>query len=82
MAKHLNITKEEISKVLVTYDLNHFEAYVEFNGHPIIFLKSYKWSDMKDNDEYQKYVKDWKIPVEFTKCALQMRTDELSKRYC
>jgi len=76
--KHLNIQPNEISHILIDYDVNKFVAYVQLhNGINIVFQSNYKYKDLIVNDELVKYYDDWKKPLDLSKLAAQIARAEL-----
>lgn len=65
MKKHLNVIQEECSHIYVTYYVNRFEAYMMLKDkNYIIFATSNTYPELKEREEFKKYVEDWKLPVE------------------
>lgn len=65
MKKHLNVTQDECSHIYVTYYVNKFEAYMMLKDkNYIIFATEYTYPELKEREDFKKYVNDWKLPVE------------------
>lgn len=78
--KHLNIQPDEISHIVIDYDVNRFVAYVQLNnGINIAFNANYKYDDLIMNDELVKYYEAWKKPMDLSNLAAQMARDQMLK---
>ena len=63
--KHLNVKQDECSHIYVTYYLNRFEVYMLLkDGNYIIFATEYTYAELKEREEFKKYIDDWKLHVE------------------
>lgn len=79
MKKHLNVTQDECSYIYVTYYVNRFEAYMMLkNKNHIIFATSNTYPELKEREEFKKYVNEWKLTVENSASCKNKRFDHIS----
>lgn len=80
--KHLNVKQDECSHIYVTYYVNRFEAYMMLkDGNYIIFATEYIYPELKEREEFKKYMNDWKLPVENSASCLNKRFDHIEKDF-
>lgn len=68
--KHLNVTKDEVLAVQVSYETNKFAAYAVLKGgHVVVFSQKYDWGDLIEGDEFYKYTSQWRKPLRVSPAA-------------
>lgn len=75
--KHLNVEQSEAVKVMVAYDVNMFYVYLMIeSGSTIVFKTSHDWLGVVTSSEFQKYMLDWNLPIEYSTMALEMKQQQ------
>jgi hypothetical protein len=82
MKKHLNVTQEECSHIYVTYYVNRFEAYMLLKDkNYMIFATKYTYPELKECEEFKKYINDWKLPVENSASCKNRRMSDITSGF-
>lgn len=82
MKNHLNVNKDECSHIYVTYYVNRFEAYVCMkNKNYIIFATEYTFPELKNREEFKKYVDEWKLPIWCSESCRNRRLSDITSGF-
>jgi hypothetical protein len=79
--KHLNLTKDQVTRVRVDFHVNVFEAYVKYSSTWLHFASSYTMDELEANAEYNKYVYEWKLPLSVSDLAMRIDMKQLGELY-
>lgn len=80
--KHLNISQSECSHIYVTYYVNRFEAYMMLKDkNYIIFATEYTFPELKNREEFKKYIEEWKLPLECSASCKNRRLSDITSGF-